>query len=643
MIMAFEQIEKSYFDRTILQSVSFRLDAGSRIGLIGPNGCGKTTLLRIAEGLESPDMGSVVRSAGILTGYLSQDVDEAWDPDQSPLSNRELERLESQLRHLEHTLAATGDDPVEHRRLMEAYTAATARFETRGGYDYERNMKLTLDGLGLAGDVLQRPLSSLSGGERMRVRLARLLLLEPDLLLLDEPTNHLDMAALEWLEQYIAHFRGAVLVVSHDRAFLDRTVNGIIELSNGLIREGTGNYTAYMEQKKLEEETRLREMARLEREIERQQGVVQTMLSHRKMSAYHAREKVVRKLSDALAGKAASLNTRRGPSMRIRFLPEQGVPDASRVLIRAEDLSMGYGEQPLFTGAGFVLRADDRTALVGPNGCGKTTLLRILLGEETALSGQVWLSGTARMGYMGQFASFVDENHTVEEEVEAVTQMGTYGVRSLLARFGFRDTDLKKKLHVLSGGERSRLYLCILLENTPDVLLLDEPTNHLDIASREILEDALVAFPGAILAVSHDRYFIAKCCAGILGFVDGVLKPFDNYEKYRTASLVARASDQAGSPGAARSDRADAKVARKTPSPVSVRAPNRAEERKQNAARKERLRRLEVDIETMERERDELEQTFGADTPPDTYETYTELVQRIESAYETFVSLSEET
>jgi len=633
MIIAFEQIEKSYFDRTILKNISFRLDAGSRIGLIGPNGCGKTTLLRIAEGLEQPDAGSVVRSAGILTGYLSQDVDDAWDPAQSSLSNRELERLETQLRDLENALASSGDDPDAHRNLMDAYAAATARFETRGGYDYERNMKLTLDGLGLAGDVLQRPLSSLSGGERMRVRLARLLLLEPDLLLLDEPTNHLDMAALEWLEQYIARFRGAVLVVSHDRAFLDRTVNGIIELSEGRIREGTGNYTAYMEQKKLEDETRQREMARLEREIERQQGIVQTMLSHRKMSAYHAREKVVRKLSDSLAGKAASMNHRRGPSMRIRFLPEQGVPDASRVLIRAEDLSMGYGGQPLFTGAGFVLRADDRIALVGPNGCGKTTLFRILLGEESAMSGQVWLSGTARMGYMGQFASFEDESHTIEEEVEAVTQMGTFGVRSLLARFGFRDTDLKKQLHVLSGGERSRLYLCLLLENHPDVLLLDEPTNHLDIASRETLEDALVAFPGAIFAVSHDRYFIAKCCAGVLGFVDGTLKTFDDYEAYRKGSAVSTGIDRTAS------DTASAKA---QPAPVPARIPNRAEERRQTAARKERLRRLEEEIETLEREREVLERSFDTNTPPDVYHTYADLVQRIETAYETFLSLSEE-
>ncbi len=637
MIMAFEQIEKSYFDRTILRNISFRLDAGSRIGLIGPNGCGKTTLLRIAEGLEEPDLGSVVRSAGVLTGYLSQDVDDAWDPEQSPLFNRELERLETQLRDLENALSNTAGDPAAHRRLMDAYAAATARFETRGGYDYERNMKLTLDGLGLAGDILQRPLSSLSGGERMRVRLARLLLLEPDLLLLDEPTNHLDIAALEWLEQYIARFRGAVLVVSHDRAFLDRTVNGIIELSEGSIREGTGNYTAYMEQKKLEDETRLREMARLEREIERQQGVVQTMLSHRKMSAYHAREKVVRKLSDSLAGKAAALNNPRGPSMRIRFLPEQGVPDATRVLIRAENLSMGYNGQSLFTEAGFVLRADDRLALVGPNGCGKTTLFRILLGEETALSGQVWLSGTARMGYMGQFAAFEDESRTIEEEVEAVTQMGTFGVRSLLARFGFRDTDLKKKLRVLSGGERSRLYLCLMLENHPDILLLDEPTNHLDIASREILEDALVAFPGAIFAVSHDRYFIAKCCAGVLGFVDGALKPYDNYEAYRAAGTATagmdrpeRNSSEAGSP-------------KPQPAPAPVRIPNRAEERRQNAARKERLRRLEEEIDSMERERDVLERSFDTNTPPDVYHTYADLVQRIETAYETFVSLSEDT
>ncbi|MBP7401285.1 MAG: ABC-F family ATP-binding cassette domain-containing protein [Clostridia bacterium] len=632
MILAFDQVVKSYFGRTVLDGITFRLDAGARIGLIGPNGSGKTTLLRLAEGLETPDAGTVLRASGMISGYLTQDMDASWEPGNTALFNAELAAAEKRLREMEHELAGQkGGDSPARRRLLEEYSAATARFETQGGYEYERTIRLALEGLGLSGDILERPVASLSGGERMRVRLARLLVRSPDLLLLDEPTNHLDMAALDWLEEYLRRFRGAVLVVSHDRAFLDRTVTGIAELAGGRLRTGIGNYTAYMQQKRLDEAARLREMTRLEKEMERQQGVVQTMLSHRKMSAYHARERVVRKLSDTLAEKAAMLDRRRGPSMKIRFLSDQGVPDASRVLIRTEGLSMSYGGTGLFRDVGFVLRAEDRIALAGPNGCGKTTLLRILLGEETAQDGRVWLSGTARMGYMGQFSTFSDEDHTIEEETAAVTESDTFGIRSLLARFGFRDADLAKRLRVLSGGERSRLYLCLMLESHPDVLLLDEPTNHLDIESREILESALLEYPGAILAVSHDRYFIARCCRSLLGFHDGTVTLFDGYEPYRMAvsrPVESAVREPADPPGALPAD--------------GPRTPNRAEERRRTAARQERLRRLEREILEMEEERDGLERAFGADTPPETYAAYADLVQRIDSGYEEFLAASDE-
>ena len=632
MLLAFDQVVKSYFDRKVLDGINFRVDAGTRVGLIGPNGSGKSTLLKLAEGLETPDEGNVSRASGMLSGYLSQDMDTAWEPENTPLYNGELAEMEARLRNLEHALAASTDtDSLGHRELLEEYASATSRFEALGGYDFERTMRQTLDGLGLSGDILERPVSSLSGGERMRVRLARILVRAPDLLLLDEPTNHLDMAALDWLEDYIRRFRGAVLVVSHDRAFLDRTVNAIAEVSDGRLRYGVGNYSAYMEQKRLEETTRLREIGRLEKEMERQKEVVQTMLSHRKMSAYHAREKVVRKLSEALQEKAAMLDRRHGPTMKIRFLADQGVSDASRVLIRADGLDMSYGDVPLFRNAGFYLRADDRVALVGPNGCGKTTLLRILLGEETALAGQVWLSGTARMGYMGQFSTFSDEKNTLLEEVESVTDMSVGGVRSLLARFGFRDTDLYKRIAVLSGGERSRLYLCLMLENHPDVLLLDEPTNHLDIDSREILEAALMAYPGAILAVSHDRYFIGKCCSRVLGFVANGIAPFDSYDTYRHALTMPASPVQKPLAEPAR-----------TPDHALVRTGSRAEERRQTAARREQLRRLETVIEKLEEERDILERAFGADTPPETYAAYADLVERIEQAYETFMAASED-
>ncbi len=644
MLLAFDQVNKGYYDRAILRDVTFRVDAGARLGLIGPNGSGKTTLLRLAAGAEQPDSGRVTRAAGLVTGYMAQEMDRALDTEQNSLFNPELRAMERHLRELEQALAThTEDNAPEHQRLLDAYAAATARFEAAGGYDFERKMKQTLDGLGLSADICERPLSSLSGGEQMRVRLARLLLQEPDLLLLDEPTNHLDMGALEWLEQYLTRFRGAVLLVSHDRVFLDRTVTGIVELGGGPMREGAGNYSQYMERKKRDEQARRREVEQLQRELARQQEVVQTLFSHRKISSYHAREKVVRKLSDTLAGKKAALPARHGPVMRIRFLPDQGVADASRVLVRAGMLTMAFGAAALFTDASFVMRADDRLALVGPNGCGKTTLLKILLGDTAAQSGEIWLSATARMGYMSQFTTFADEDEAVGQTVADATGEGVFAVRSLLARFGFTDSDLHKPIRVLSGGERARLYLCLMLESRPDVLLLDEPTNHLDIESREILEDALVDFPGALLAVSHDRYFISRVCHEVLGFHDGRLGRYDSYESYRRLA-VARPAGQAPAASPARVTAPPGRQDRAEREPRPTRAParNRAQERKWNAARKEHVQKLEAEIARLEAERDGMERAFGPGTAPETYGAYAGLVHRLESAYHAYFEWAEE-
>jgi len=297
-LLTVERVEKSYFGRKVLDEVSFRLDRGERLALIGGNGAGKTTLMRLITGSETPDAGRVMLSGQVIPAYLSQMQDLDGSDDQSPLLNPQLVQLESELRALEHDMAATLDDPAEHLRVMARYSEKTAAFEALGGYDFTRRITEALRGLGLDDDVISRPISSLSGGEKMRVSLARILLRDPDLLLLDEPTNHLDLDAMEWLEQVLVRFKGAVLLISHDRTFIDRTATSVAELEGGRLIMRPGNYTRFREIEAAEQLTVEREIKKVERELAHQKAVTQTMLSHRKMSSYHAREKVVAKVTE---------------------------------------------------------------------------------------------------------------------------------------------------------------------------------------------------------------------------------------------------------------------------------------------------------------------------------------------------------
>ena len=617
-LLSLDKISKSYFGRVILDQVSLRLDRGDRLALIGSNGAGKTTLLRLITGTEKPDTGSIILPAGVVPGYLSQNIDDDHDFSAGILASRELQDLEQQIRQIEKNMA-DGD-----RALMHRYSELTARFEILGGYDFARRMQETLAGLGLSGEILERPISTLSGGERMRVALARLLLKSPDLLLLDEPTNHMDMAAMEWLEDYLVRFKGAVLLISHDRAFIDRTANTVAELSTGRLTVRPGNYTRFKEIETAEALTREREMKNLARELERQKEVTQTMLSHRKMSSYHAREKVVAKLSDQMET-IRNRSSRQNPRLSFNFLPGQAEGDPNKILLEGKNLSLAFGEQPLFSDVSFLLRNGMKACLCGPNGCGKSTLLSLFLGKSSHFEGQVRLAQGIVFGHMGQHVTFGDESRTLVEEIIDRTDLDEGQARSLLARYGFRDVDVFKSIHVLSGGERSRLYLACLLLERPDLLFLDEPTNHLDIPSREILEQALIDFPGAILAVSHDRYFIEHCVHHVLGFINGNVLPFDGFTTYRQA---ARQSESAP------------RTAERPPATSSEKAqPNRAQERREAALRKERQRSLEKEIAELEAEKNKLEAGFATGADPDEYHRYSDLLALIEQHYDEYVSL----
>ena len=547
------------------------------------------------------------------------------------------------MRDAEFRLATA--DAAESQSLLRTYEQLTSRFESLGGYDYEPRMKAALAGLGLSDIDYTRDISSFSGGEKMRICLARLIVSRPDILLLDEPTNHLDTDALEWLEGFIRSYGGAVLLISHDRYFIDRTVSKVFELENSTITAYRGNYSDYKEQKRhfLEDQERL--VANLEKELVRQEGVTQTMLSHRNISGYHAREKVVEKLSDRLAQERSKLKSG-AMHMSFKLMPEVRSGDPDKKLLEARHLGKTFPDgKVLFEDVNFEIKASDKMFLVGPNGCGKTTMLSLLLGKVSDFDGDVLVSGSSRIGYMGQFVPFEDETKTILGELMDRSELTETAARSLLARFGFRDIDVYKQITVLSGGERSRLFLCCLLEEKPELLFLDEPTNHLDIESREVLEDALAEYNGAILAVSHDRYFIEKCQSRILGFFGSRVALLDKYEHYRK-KYRAFAEDEEAKRSAAlseqrRADKERREAEKAASSDTSSRQPvvNRAKERKEIAKRKERIRYLEKTIAELEEEQKSLESSFGKDTSPEEYEKYSKNSEQLEAMYAEYMEL----
>ena len=641
-LISVNKVSKSYHSRLLLDHVSFSIERGDKIALIGSNGTGKSTLFKMIRGDVKPDEGEVLHHGTAIAGYLTQNMEEL-DMGGNILVSEEIQNIEDKMREAEFKLATA--DAAESQSLLRTYEQLTSRFEALGGYDYEPRMKAALAGLGLTDIDFTRDISSFSGGEKMRICLARLIVSRPDILLLDEPTNHLDTDALEWLEGFIRSYGGAVLLISHDRYFIDKTVTKVLELENSTITAYRGNYTDYKEQKRRFIEDQKRLVANLEKELVRQEGVTQTMLSHRNISGYHAREKVVEKLSDRLASERSKLKG--GPlQMSFKLMPEVRAGDPEKILLQTRNLGKTFPDgKVLFRDVNFEIKACDKMFLVGPNGCGKTTMLSLLLGRISEFDGDVLISGSSRIGYMGQFVPFEDETRTILDELMERSELGETAARNLLARFGFRDIDVYKQISVLSGGERSRLFLCCLLEEKPELLFLDEPTNHLDIESREVLEDALADYNGAILAVSHDRYFIEKCQSKIIGFFGDHVEQFVKYEFYRRKYRTFVADEETKRAAVLSEQRREEKERREAEKKESAdqapKAPvvNRAKERKEIAKRKERIKYLEKTIAELEEEQKTLEASFGKDTTKEDYDRYAKNSETLEEMYAEYMEL----
>lgn len=529
-ILTVDSVSKHYGAYELFQGVRFHLLERDRVALVGPNGAGKSTLLRIVAGLEQPDSGRIIAQRGLRIGYLPQ---EPAVPSGRSVLEAALDAL-SHVRALGEELAtlaaalATVHDPAEQARLLTTYERVSTRFEAAGGYDLDVRARQVLAGLGFRDEELLQPVEQLSGGQRTRLALARALLADPDLLLLDEPTNHLDLEALAWLERFLQRFRGTVLVVAHDRYFLDQVTTRTLELSFGRLEEYPGNYSQYL-------------VLRAQRFAERLAAYEAQQEYIRKEEAFIQRYRAGQRAREA-RGRATKLTRlerleRPREIERLQLRLTQG-GQSGRTILTTTPLVIGYPNRQLFRTPELVVQRGERIAIIGPNGVGKTTLLRTLLGQLPPLAGTIRFGQGVKPAYLAQEPRF-DEERTVLETLLRRYALSEREARNFAARFLFEGDEVFKPVSALSGGERRRLALALLALERANVLLLDEPTNHLDLPSREALEAVLADFEGTILFVSHDRYLIDRLATTVWA-IEGdelvvSLGNFTDYQRRRTA------------------------------------------------------------------------------------------------------------
>jgi ATPase subunit of ABC transporter with duplicated ATPase domains len=535
-------ISKSYGLETVLADVSFVVNTGERVGLVGPNGCGKTTLLKIIAGLEETDQGSVRFDPPLLSvGYLAQAlVFETGETVSQALARAtgEHRRAWRDMQYYAKLMANPPDDS-ELSSLTEAYAEAEMRFETAGGYELEARLEAVVAGLGLAEAPRELPVERLSGGQKTRLGLAGLLIQQPQLLLLDEPTNHLDIEALTWLEGWLVDYNGAVLIVSHDRTFLDRTVSRILELDaiEHTLAEYAGNYSDYALAKKRAWEKQWgawkdqqAEIRRLEADVRKTKQ--QAQHTERATTNDHAR-RLAKKVAKKAKARERRLQRLLGSDEQVEKPKRQWQLKAdfadddtgARQVASLENVTMAFGDQPLFSNVTLTLTHGQRIALIGPNGAGKTTLLRIIAGELSPTAGQVRLGAGVKLGYVAQEQETLDPDLTPYDTIRAeAVNMDQTEIRRFLHFFLFAGDDVFVKVGDLSFGERARLMLALLVAQGCNFLLLDEPINHLDIPSRERFEEALFQFPGTVLAVVHDRAFIHRLATDIWEMREGQIR-----------------------------------------------------------------------------------------------------------------------
>jgi ATP-binding cassette subfamily F protein 3 len=604
-------VSKSFGSQDVLRDVTFQINPSEKIGLIGANGAGKTTLLKMIGRVIEPDTGSITRKSQLQIGTLDQipDFHEGTSVLEEGLrASADLQGIENELRELEHLIAESGT-----RDVLDRYSQLQHEFELKGGYSYRARTEAALHGVGFSADSFDQSSRNLSGGEKNRLALAKLLLSEAELLLLDEPTNHLDIRSIEWLENFLKETPKTVVIVSHDRFFLDRTANRIIEIAGATAHDYRGNYSDYLQQRE-------QRLARQEKEwqlqnewIQQQEDYIRRNIAGQKTKQAQSRRKLLARVKPLERPRAASAK------VKFRFLPAER---SGRYILITRQLSIGYDDKPIVDSINFEVQRSERWAILGANGSGKTTLLRTLIGARSPIEGELEWNGSLDVGYYDQQLRDLNPDRTVLEEIRELDSTATDGeLRSYLAQFLFSGDDVSKLVGRLSGGEKSRLMLARIIYEGPQLLALDEPTNHLDIASREALETALAEYPGTILFVTHDRYLVQKIATHLLYIEDGKAHVFDRLSAFEEWLALPKSCDP-----------------HPAPSPVGERRePSTLSKNKREQLERE-VAAVEKQIASIEAEIAELELSFqnpatGTDWES-THRRYADLKVLLENLYE---------
>lgn len=526
MILSTSGIKKSFITHEVLKNVTFHIEAREKLALIGVNGAGKSTLFHILRGEMEPDEGQIFIQKNLRIGYLPQTADYQSDnriEDELLTVFKPLQEMEAEMRSLEQIMQSGAST-----EQMDRYSKLLHDFEEQNGYGYHSMVRGVLNGLGFEEEEYQLPINYLSGGQKTRIMLGKLLLQAPDLLLLDEPTNHLDIESISWLESYLAAYKGAAIIISHDRYFLDKLCTKTMEIERGVATVYNGNYSYYIGEKEVRQKVAMREYEAQQTEIKRQEEII-TKLRGYGMEKFirraQSREKILDKME--LIDRPTELNA----SMNLHFTPSI---QSAEIVLTAQEVSKQFDGRELFRGANFQIRRGERVALIGANGIGKTTLFKMIMGQLSPTYGDLHLGVKVYPGYYDQTQENLSPEKSILDEIyDSYPNLTIPQIRNILGSFLFRGDDVFKQIKTLSGGEKARVSLCKIMLGDANFLLLDEPTNHLDIISREILESNLVSYEGTLLFISHDRYFINQVATRIIELTPDEIIPYlGNYDFY---------------------------------------------------------------------------------------------------------------